>query len=277
MRDTIKAIWWLLVRIGETYTGIFALVVVVSAAGQIPALLFNQPLLQGLLFPVSIAGLGLAILGLALKLSFVPRPLFGLINPHLHEDEVEIVFTITDRTNMRQLVRTRVKALVDGVRAYRVQFAWTGSGKPSLRCVTAGHTLFGPFDVNLYEAYEVIFPGALMKRDEPHQFEIQYTLSDPQQKMKTLVSKWAPTGCDHLVMKLVLPNSCSENAAFPRTIVDPTTYQPLEFLDALHVGGNHTVTWEIGRAHPRRRYVLSWNADEVFGGAARGLTPAAGR
>lgn len=108
--------------------------------------------------------------------------------------------------SLEKILHTRsykIKALKDGVAAFRIKFHWTG-GDYHIYCSDKKYTLVEIGTTNLYNFYEVILPATL-KKGEIAEIEIKWDLDNSAHRAIPFFSTTIEEPTEELVMNIILP------------------------------------------------------------------------
>ncbi|MCK9345064.1 MAG: hypothetical protein M0P64_02990 [Candidatus Pacebacteria bacterium] len=139
------------------------------------------------------------------------RPTFPRLEPDFHLIEKHIYHEYRSATEIQHRRRYKLKALRNGLDAYRDRYQWTGQGSISISSAIPGQCVQTAFQRNVWTFFDIRFSRNLQK-NETVTAEVVWDFVDPQQKALRSFSATIhePTDVLHLELKLPLTYTSKE-------------------------------------------------------------------
>lgn len=224
--------------------------IVALSAGQW-AIVNENPVAVGALLTVVLAGLGLYLWRRMDRF----RPHFDRMRPDYIVLTKEISYTYHTRQDLEYVKTVTIKAVRDGISAYRDKYNWTGSGDINVDSLIPEHTTHLKGQRNIWQMFEVDL-GRNLKKGDTERVAIRWKLTDPDCKARPFMSQSIDVPTAELRFRLKVPQSFNVSSARARV------RQTIDILDEvsseeLHVI-NGEVEWPIKSPRLLHCYELNW-------------------
>lgn len=173
--------------------------------------------------------------------------------------EKEIVLQYKSRTELVYTKKIALRAL-RSVDSYQDKYRWTGSGAVKLRSGVPGQTVRKVFKKNVWQFYEIRFPGTLTKNQEI-KTEIICDLSDGSRAHVPFISATVDEPTEILKFSLIVPDTLAVRECVCEISNSITAKNALE-SETKQVDSSGRVTWIIDKPKLLYHYEMKWTLRE---------------
>jgi len=184
------------------------------------------------------------------------HPTFPRLNFDFRILEKEIYYEYKNKTHMVYRKRILVKALKNGLDAYRDKYQWTGSGNVKISSTIKEQQFRETIKKNVWQFYEIRFQKTLAK-NETIETEIVWDLEDKAIKAVPFFSATIEEPTDFLKLNLSLAPKLKVKEA-TREISSGIGAQKPFISKTIPLDRNGKATWEIKKPNLLYHYEIKW-------------------
>ncbi len=185
------------------------------------------------------------------------QPVHDKENPDFEILLKESVLSFQNDENIIFTKRMTLKALRDNLESYQGEYAWTGDKEYTVENKIHGHVFEKTDKTSVYQCYKIIFDRSL-KKDEEIKIEVDWTLTDKENKMSPLVGSIISEPTDKLVLEVCFSKEDGRNKKVFNEIFSHAGANYVLETNLMHIDSGGKVRWEIPKPKLLHVYRLRW-------------------
>ena len=169
----------------------------------------------------------------------------------------EIVYVYTDKNNIYQRKRFKLKAVKDGVFTFSDRYCWTGRGSCEIQSLTPGFTIVNQRKQEFWDYFDVQFPHPLRVGAECD-FTIQWKLIDIDGIASSFLSTMIDTPTDRLSMEVNLPPELAPQNARLHEFRNYIDKLPIKTEAAQWDAATQSIRYDVVKPSLNHKYIIHW-------------------